>query len=167
MIYYWNTKKKQGVPLVSVDPGVSNVKKGIQYLINGVVKIGTYIPGFNLGNNNFSNVPNVGGAICTWGQKMVFTTITKTQVEFETVETKTETYFEGTWQPFTAQQLNIKPEGQRAWSWFTCHACTKLELKPDDIIFYKDIQYRVMSKLDYSSYGYYQYELILDYTGTP
>lgn len=164
MIIFWNTRKKLGVPLVSIDPGVENVKKGVSYLINGVAKIGTYVPGFQF-NSSFGGLPSMSSALCSLFQPMVFTTIQKTRKNFKIIEIPTETNFKGVWQPLSAQQLNMKPEGQRAWSWFQLHSCTTLVLNPDDVVKYEETQYRVMSKTDYSKYGYYEYHLVLDYQG--
>lgn len=74
--------------------------------------------------------------------------------------------FQGVWQPFTAEQLLLKPEGQRSWDWQMCHAEPALILNTDEIITYEEIQYRVMSKKDYSKYAYVQYDLVRDYSGS-
>jgi hypothetical protein len=164
MIIYWNTRKKNGVPLTSVDPLPSNVKKGIQYVINGVLKIGTYVPGFLFGTSQ-NNLPSMDSGMCDWFVPMVFTTIQKTRKNFKIIEVPTETNFKGVWQPLSARQVSQKPEGQRAWSWFLVHSCTTLILLPDEVIIYKGIKYRVKAQTDYSEYGYIEYHLILDYTG--
>lgn len=112
-------------------------------------------------------VPNMSGALAGWQQTITFTQIVKTvNSKFEVTETPTNTTFSGVWQPFTAQQLMIKPEGERAWKWFTVHALVVLPLKPDDVVSYKGQQYRVKEKLDYMEYGYMEYHLIQDYTGS-
>ena len=103
------------------------------------------------------------GALANWMVPMVFIKIVKTVVDFQEVETKTNTNFKGVWQPLTGQKLQIKPEGQRAWKWFTCHAEIGLTLIPDEIITYKSTNYRVMEKMDYSEYGYNEYHLVQDY----
>ena len=60
----------------------------------------------------------------------------------------------------------MKPEGQRAWKWFSVHADPSLSLTPDEVITYQSTQYRVKGKTDYTGYGYIYYELIEDYTGS-
>lgn len=112
------------------------------------------------------NLPYVGDTLLEYFQPMVFTTIVKTTVNFQVVETATSVTFRGVWQPFSAQQLNMKPHGQRAWPTFQLHSDTTLTLSPDDVVTYLGTQYRVMGKLDYSKYGYFEYHLVEDYTGS-
>lgn len=117
-------------------------------------------------NANSGTVPNVSGAILNWFQPMTFTTTVQTIVGFQVVDTPTDISFFGVWQPFTAQQLAIKPQGERDWLWFTVHAQPGLILTPDQLITYLGVQYRVKEKLDYQLYGYIEYHLIDDYTGS-
>lgn len=129
-------------------------------------KVGTYIPNMQTTNPSFTRVPNVQTAMLGWLQPMLFELITKNQDDYQVVETAERIGFKGVWQPFTTQQLLLKPEGQRAWKWFTCHSEVMLELSPDDIIRYEDEDYRVMEKLDFSKNGYYEYHLVQDFTGS-
>jgi hypothetical protein len=69
----------------------------------------------------------------------------------------------GCCQPFTAEQLEIKPEGQRSWKWSTLHTLTDLVLNNNDRIVFDGVKYKVMAKLDYSRYGYYEYHCIEGY----
>lgn len=115
--------------------------------------------------SNFTALPQLTGALSNWQQTMVFTTIVKTIVNSKLVETPTDTTFKGVWQPMGPQKLMIKPSGQRAWKWFTCHAAPSLQLKVDEQITFNDEKYRIMEKLDYSPYGYIEYHLVQDYTG--
>ncbi len=117
-------------------------------------------------NANTGTVPDVSGALQNWFQPMVFTTIVKTIVDFQNVETPTDIQFMGVWQPFSSRKLSMKPEGQRAWKWFTVHSGIALGLKPDEVITYLGTQYRVMADSDYSLYGYFEYEIKEDYEGS-
>jgi hypothetical protein len=72
--------------------------------------------------------------------------------------------FRGVVQPFSARQLIVKPEGERAWQWWKVHSETSLSLRGDDIILYRGKNFRVKTDSDYSDYGYYEYDLIEDYT---
>lgn len=116
---------------------------------------------------NPGTLPNVQDAMADWFQQLSFTTIVKTVVNFEVVETLTTVAFYGVRQPFTAQQLMMKPEGQREWKWETIHAYPDLILRPDDIITFESVSYRVMEKLDWKEYGYVQYNIVQNYTGAP
>lgn len=109
-------------------------------------------------------IPNVSGALNDWFQKLTFSVVTKAVVNSVVTETLTTTVSKGVWQPFSPQQLLLKPEGQRAWKWFTVHALPSLILSPDDVFVFKTVRYRVMQKLDWKEYGYVEYHIIQDYT---
>jgi hypothetical protein len=111
-------------------------------------------------NQSSGTLPDVSGAMKNWFQTMTFTTIVKEIVNFEVVETKTDIIFEGVIQPFSKQDLQMKPEGQRAWKWYTLHTTTALELDPDEEIEYLGVTYRIKAKGIYRAYGYYEYELV-------
>jgi hypothetical protein len=110
-------------------------------------------------------VPDVSGALKDWFQPMVFTKVQKQIENFQVVETALPIVFQGTWQPFTERQLILKPEGQRAWSWFLLHADPVLTLQVDDVVTWHGKQTRVMSRKDYALYGYVEYSLVQDWTG--
>ena len=111
-------------------------------------------------------IPDVSGAMQDYFQNMTFDQIIKTSVGFQASETTTPINFRGILQPFTARQIFFKPEGQRAWSWFTLHSDPVLELEVDDVVIYNSVQTRVMSRKDFTLYGYVEYELVQDWTGS-
>ncbi len=113
------------------------------------------------------NLPYVGDTMLDYFQPMVFTQIQKTTTKnFQVMETPTNIAFRGVWQPFGAQHLAMKPHGQRRWAWFMLHSDPSLSLTPDEVVTYHNIQYRVMERLDYTRYGYMEYHVIEDYTGS-
>lgn len=124
-------------------------------------------PIFNAGDRkltqNPGTLPNMQSAVLDYFQPMMFTRIVKTVENFNVVEKPASYYFQGVRQPFTKQQLMMKPEGQRSWKWEMIHALPSLILNPDDIINFNNVTYRVMGKLDYAEYGYLQYEIVQDY----
>lgn len=113
-----------------------------------------------------TSVPDVSGAMQNYFQPMQFEQITKTTVDFQVVETTTPINFRGCWQPFTDRQLYLKPEGQRAWTWFLLHADPSLALQVDDVVIWNGKQTRVMSRKHYGLYGYIEYSLVQDWTGS-
>lgn len=117
-------------------------------------------------NLNSGTVPDMSGALLQWLQPMVFGLITKTVNGFQVSETVVELTFKGVWQPFADRQLMMKPEGQRAWSWYWLHSDPSLTLKVDDVVEYNGKQYRVMSKKNYELYKYVEYHLVTDWTGS-
>lgn len=108
-------------------------------------------------------LPNLGDALFNWFQPMSFVLLTKQVIGFQNVESAQTLDFQGVWQPFTARQLMMKPEGQRSWKWYTVHADPSLNLQTDDIIIYLDVSFRVMEKWDWNIYGYKEYHIIEDY----
>ncbi len=118
-------------------------------------------------NQNSGTLPDMRNPLLDWFQYVQFITINKVIVNFEVYEIWTQNAFQGVLQPFTTKQLQIKPEGERDWSWFTIHATPDLELSNDDIIYIDNTAYRVMGLLDYSKYGYIEYHAIQDYQDNP
>jgi hypothetical protein len=111
-------------------------------------------------------VPDVSGALQDYFQPMVFEPLVKTAVGFQAVENATPINFRGTIQPFNQRQLMLKPEGERAWTWFTLHSDPVLTLQVDDVVKYLGKQTRVMGRKNFSLYGYVEYEIVQDWTGS-
>lgn len=116
-------------------------------------------------NLRTGTVPDVSGAMQDYFQPMTFTPVVKTTSAFQVVETPNPIQFRGTWQPLTERQLMLKPEGQRAWTWFWLHSDPVLTLQVDDVVLWNGKQTRVMSRKDYGLYGYVEYHLVQDWTG--
>lgn len=111
-------------------------------------------------------VPDVSGALQSYFQSMTFEPVAKTVNGFQVTETPDPINFQGIIQPYTARQLFLRPEGQRAWTWFLLHADPVLSLQVDDVVIYKGKQTRVMSRRDYYLYSYVEYDLVQDWTGS-
>lgn len=116
-------------------------------------------------NANTGTLPDVSDAMLNYFQPMTFGVVTKTVVNFQAVETMVDVSFQGVWQPLTERQLYLKPEGERAWSWYWLHAEPALILDTDQVVVYLGVQYRVMTNKDYRLYGYVEYHLVQDWTG--
>ena len=111
-------------------------------------------------------VPDVSGALLDWFQPLQFEVVTKGTLGFELIETGVVTQFRGLVMPFTPRQLMIRPEGERAWTWMTLYAQPVLTLNVDDIMTFLGKATRVMARKDYSLYGYLEYALVQDFTGS-
>jgi hypothetical protein len=109
--------------------------------------------------------PDVSGALQDYYQNMQFTKVSKEVVGFQVEETPNPINFRGVLQPFTERQLLLKPEGQRAWSWFLLHSDPVLTLQVDDVVLWNGKQTRVMSRKDFGLYGYVEYHIVQDWTG--
>lgn len=73
--------------------------------------------------------------------------------------------FMGIIQPLKPTELQVSSSGQRRWSWYQIHTQYQLHLvlQPNDLIRYKNVNYKVMLQNDYSLDGYLEYHLIEDY----
>lgn len=111
--------------------------------------------------------PDVSGAVQNYLQLMTFTRVTKTIVNFQVVETPMNTNFWGDIQQFSDQKLRMLPEGQRTqWQWWLMHCEPAVVLLPDDVVNYLGNQLRVMTKKDFTLYGYLEYTLQSDWSGS-
>jgi hypothetical protein len=111
-------------------------------------------------------VPDVSGALRDLFQPMTFNQVTKTVSAFQVVETGDPINFQGVAMPFTDRQLMLRPEGERAWTFFELFADPVLTLDVDSVVIWKGKQTRIMSRKDYSLYGYVHYTLCQDWTGS-
>lgn len=107
------------------------------------------------------SLPNMSGTLTDWFQPLVFSRVTKEIIDYRVVETLTEVQAMGVRQPLSAQELQVKPESQRAWKWEQIHAWPDTPLQVDEIIAFNGIKYRVMEKWDWTEYGYLQFHILL------
>lgn len=112
------------------------------------------------------DVPDVSGALTSYFQPMVFERVTKTNTGFQAVEVGNPLNFQGVIMPFNQRQLLMKPEGERAWTWWMLFAELGLLLQVDDVVIWRGKQYRVMTRGNYELYGYAGYEIVTDWTGS-
>lgn len=68
-------------------------------------------------------------------------------------------WFEGSLQPLHPRELLVKPEGERAWKWWTLFSDMDLE-KDWTVTDQHGISYRVMASSDWRNAGFKQYQLI-------
>lgn len=107
-------------------------------------------------------LPNMATAVAAWFQEMQCSVVQSYQEDYVTQERATLVAFKGMRAPLKAQQLDKKPEGQRAWKWEVLFTTVEFALSPNDVIVFRGNRYRVDAKLDYSEYGYYEYHIVQD-----
>ena len=115
---------------------------------------------------SYTGLPQMGEVLPSWFQPLTFDLVTKTVVDYEVQEVRQTIQTQGVRQPMSAKQLEIKPEGQRAWQWETIHCLPDVKLKVDDIVIFDGVRYRVMQKWDWSEYGYLEYHIHQAYEGS-
>lgn len=110
-----------------------------------------------------TSLPHVGIALHGMMQLMEFWKICKKNVDGYTQEIESITKTHAVRQPFSDEQIELLPEGERSWKWEMLHALPDLALNTDDRVSYLGRSYTVKSKKNYSEYGYIEYHLIEDY----
>lgn len=113
--------------------------------------------------SDLTDLPDVSSGVMLFFQKLKVDIVRKEQVAGYTQEKTICRHTYGVRQPFTAQQLQIKPEGERTWIWHKLHCLPDLVLHVDDKITIRGSVYRVMTSTDYREYGYLEYDIIQDY----
>ena len=108
-------------------------------------------------------LPNLSNPIRAYMQPMILVKVTKSIVDYEESEVRTVIKTRGVRQPLPPQELEILQRGQRAWKWECLHLLPNVDLKPDDIVLYKDVRYRVKEKYDCTEYGYIEYSICQDF----
>ena len=111
-------------------------------------------------------MPNMATTLNGWEVPITLQIVKQNIVDGDLVITTKKINFQGCWQPLRMEQLQFKPEGQRSWDWYWLHTKTNLKLKTADKVYFKNVKYKVMSIKDYSLNGFYEYELIADYTSS-
>lgn len=118
----------------------------------------------NLTNVNHS-LPNMSETIKSWFLNISFEYVTRTMQGAEWVESEPITInTKGVVRPPSEQDLKILPEGAWAWEWLQLHCLPDVLLETNQFVTYDNKKYKVMSKKDYSKYGYVKYTLLEAYT---
>lgn len=110
-----------------------------------------------------NNLPQVDEVIMDWFLPVSFGKVTKQLLNFKVQEVVETIETQGVVQPLSPRELEMKPEGQRAFTWLMVHCLPNVQLKTDDILIYNSTRFRVMASNDYSAYGYLEYHLMQDY----
>ena len=109
-----------------------------------------------------SQVPDVSGAIQRNLQPLTFVRMQKRIIDgFVKSIPVTEKYLASI-QPLKPKDLVIKPQGERAWSWYMIHSLVNLELKLGDQFESGGAKYKIMGRSNYSQFGYFYQECIED-----
>ena len=112
-----------------------------------------------------SRAPQIKVAIQKWAQKYTITRIMQSLDDNGYIkETKVDTDITGFWQPYSDEDLQLIPEGQRNWQWFAFHVYGPHEhLKFEEVVTIKNIDYKVMAIADFSDENYVEYRLVKSY----
>lgn len=99
-----------------------------------------------------------------WEVPLTLVKIIQDVIDGELSTKETEISFMGVWQPLSAEQLNLLPEGQRSWEnvWIHCKS-SSLNLETADKVIFNNRRYKITQKKDYGLNGFVEYMLIRDY----
>lgn len=113
--------------------------------------------------NTNSNLPNVSDVIVDWFINVTFEIVEKVMVGADYEEdwqTKEVINTRGVVQPPSPKDLKLLPEGAWAWEWQTVHTLPSVQFNVNQYIRYDGKIYKIMSKKDWSKYGYVKYTIL-------
>lgn len=115
-------------------------------------------------NNVNNDLPNMSDVIVGWFLNITFKSVKRAMQGADWIEQEPiVVHTQGVVQPPSDEDLKILPEGTWSWQWLMLHCLPDVTLTPNDFVIYDDVQYTVISKKDYSKYGYVQYVLLESY----
>lgn len=118
----------------------------------------------NISSMAKSGMPQMDTALTEWEVPLTLVKITQDIVEGDLVTTETQINFQGVWQPLSAEQLQLLPEGQRSWENCWLHArASQLNLETASKVIFNGKRYKITQKKDYGLNGFVEYMLIRDY----
>lgn len=120
-------------------------------------------------NNTLNNIiksgmPQMASTLNGWEVPLVIIKIIQNVIEGDLVTSEQTFNFKGVWQPLSAEQLNLLPEGQRSWEnvWIHCKS-SELNLETGSKVLFNNKRYKITQKKDYGLNSFVEYMLIRDY----
>lgn len=114
--------------------------------------------------NQISGMPQLQSALSGWTNKITLVTRTQYVHDGFVAYRDGKVTFKGVIQPLSPRMIQLKPEGQRSWTWLQIHCASgSLNLKESDQIVFNGTIYKIMGILDYSLNGYIEYHAANDY----
>lgn len=114
--------------------------------------------------NEITSMPQMQAAFAGWKTTITLTVITQSISNGLVTNAESDIVFAGVIQPLKAEEIALKPEGQRSFEWLQIHCLDRsLNLETNDRIVYNGQKYKVMAKKDYSLNNYIEYHAIQDY----
>lgn len=113
--------------------------------------------------NQITGMPQMRAAFSGWTTNITLQVIVNNiSSDGFNVPVEVDFNFKGTVQPLSVEQLEMKPEAQRAFEWLQIHIMLSnspsyRDLKVGDEIIYNSRTYRINGKKDYSLNNYVEY----------
>lgn len=109
-------------------------------------------------------LPDVSSTLTGWEIDMYAIYVKQEMIDGEIINQDIKQKIIGTLQPLKAEEVNLKPEGQRAWQWYDIHVKSSYPiLRVEQKIKVGDIEYKIMAVKDYTLYGYVEYHVVRNY----
>lgn len=109
-------------------------------------------------------VPNMARTLRGWIKSTTVKTVVQTVVDYETVNTETETTLKINKQPLPSEKVVMLPGYDRAWKWWSLIIQSGPLLSIDDIIEISGIGYKIKEVVNWSESGFQKYKAIESYT---
>ena len=111
-------------------------------------------------------LPNVGDALTGWEVSVIANYIHQVSFKGDIIDIPHKKRIAGVLQPLRPEDVELKPEGQRSWSWFMLHVKSSYDrLRVEQQLEIGGQPYKVMSVKNYENYGYIEYHVIRSYCG--
>lgn len=110
-------------------------------------------------------LPNMSNTLNGWEVSVIADYVYQERnVDGEITDLSKEMRIKGVLQPLKAEEVQLKPEGQRSWAWYQLHVKSNYEpLYTEQVVKINNQGYKVMAVKNYDLYGYIEYHLIKDY----
>lgn len=109
-------------------------------------------------------LPNLTNALRGWEVPIIADYIKQEEINGDIVNISEQKRIRGVLQPLKAQEVNLKPEGQRAWSWYELHISPEFkELQVEQYVHINGNKYKIMAVKNYDMYGYLEYHCVRGY----
>ena len=110
-------------------------------------------------------LPNMSNTLNGWEVAVIADYVYQERnVDGEITDLSKEMRIKGVLQPLKAEEVQLKPEGQRSWAWYQLHVKSNYEtLYTEQVVKINNQGYKVMAVKNYDLYGYIEYHLIKDY----
>ena len=116
-------------------------------------------------NDIMDSLPDLSDVMTQWEVPMTANYVTQTVVDGVVTDTQVNKAIKGIMQPLKAEEVLLKDEAQRNWSWYQVQVRQDLygELYPTQILILNNIPYKIMAKKDWVLNGYREYHAIRDF----
>lgn len=113
-------------------------------------------------------MPFMEAAFSNWTSPIALIRISQQIIDGIVTDTREYMRLIGTVQPLEERKLQLKPEGQRSFTWLQIHIVGGYSpLKNNDRVEYKGKKYKVMALWDYTQNNYTEYHLVQDFKDNP